>query len=156
MQFSLKVNGIADVNKYLSGYSKEVRQGVIKEVARTTANIHRQAFENAPIGAEGSLKRGVNSLAQGFAGEVWSSAAYSKDVEMGQKPGKMPNWYDLQRWVRRKLGIRKKGHLGAVTYVIQQKILKEGTKPNPFFSDAVNKYKDEFYRNIKRLLNRRA
>lgn len=153
MQFSLKVEGIKDVARDLENYSNRVRAGLLREVAKTTYGIHREAKENAPIGAEGTLKARIQASVVDLAGEAWSGAKHSLGVEMGQKPGTWPHVGDLMLWVKRKLRVPK-NRLKSVTYLIGKKIFEKGTQAQPFFEPAVNKWRDKFYNNVNRLIRK--
>ena len=153
MQLSLKIEGIKDVNGQLKAIDEKVRAGLIKEVARTTTDIHREAYTNAPMGAEGFLKKNIKFVVTDLNGEVMSNAGYSVDVEKGQKPGKWPHVGDLTRWVSRKLGVPK-NRLKGVTYLVGKKIFERGTDAQPFFEPAVKKYEKKFFANVQRMINK--
>jgi len=153
MQLSLKIEGIQETNGELKKIDAKVRGGLIREVAKTTTNIHREAYSNAPMGAEGFLKKGIRFIVTDLAGEVFSSAKYSVGVEKGQKPGTWPHVGDLTRWVSRKLGVPK-NRLKSVTYLIGKKIFEKGTDAQPFFEPAVKKHEKRFFRNVQRLINK--
>ena len=153
MEYRLSIEGLDEVKKDLKHFNERVRAGLLSEVADTTTKIHKQAKEDAPMGAEGDLKRGVGQIVTDLTGEVWSGAAHSIAVEQGQKPGKWANVEDLMLWVKRKLRVPK-NRLSSVTYLVNRKIFMKGTDAQPFFEPAVKKHGKDFHRRVMKLLKR--
>lgn len=152
MQFSIRVDGVSDINRELKKYSEDVRKGVAREVAKTINEIRNDAVLNTPVHT-GKLRQSIHSEQSGVTGSVWVGAEYGVDVEQGQKPGRWPNVGDLMFWVKKKIKPPAK-KLRSVTFLIGRKIFERGTQAQQFFEPAIRKYEKRFYNNIERLLNR--
>lgn len=75
--------------------------------------------------------------------EAGFSAEYASDVEYGRPPGSNPPIEPLFVWTRRKLNITDKERALERAYEIQEKIFEKGTRPQPYFTPAVNKVRSE-------------
>ena len=150
MDFKLQVSGIQKVNSELLKKNNKIRGGIMREVAKTATNIHKEARNDAATDT-GQLRAKIIFTVRDMAATVWSKAKYSIDVEKGQKPGRWPNPYELQGWVKRKLKVPK-NKLKGVTYLVGKKIFEQGTDAQPYFEPAVKKHGKKFYNNVKRLI----
>jgi hypothetical protein len=152
MQFSITVKGNKEVKAALRGYNEKVRKGLMQEVARAAAMIDKDAKKAAPV-ASGLLRNRITFIVRDLAATVFSNAKYSTDVEYGQKPGTWPNREDIEKWVKRKLGVSK-NKIKSVAFLVSRKIYNKGTDPQPYFEPAVKKGARFFYLRVKkRVLN---
>lgn len=67
---------------------------------------------------------------------------YAEYVEYGRRAGKMPPFYAIYQWVRKKLR-KKDDEAKSIARVIQISIGKKGTQPHPFFEPAVKNNENE-------------
>lgn len=71
------------------------------------------------------------------------TAPYASAIDTGSKPHKVDP-EDLEDWVRRKLGEKGEKNIKRRAFFISRKIKKFGTKPQPFFTKAIEDTKIKF------------
>lgn len=71
-------------------------------------------------------------------------APYAACVEFGTHPGYFPPFVKIHKWVKRKLGMKKKKESTETALKIVQSIHKHGTKPHPFFRPALKQVISEW------------
>lgn len=118
--------------------------------------VKGEAKKNAPVGATAFLQSKVagavvkvsGTHVRGVAGDY---APYARPVEKGAK-AHWPNMKNLQYWVKRKIGIKNKAELEAVTFLIGRKLSKKRYKKQPFLRPAFLDNKDQVNRFFKQAL----
>ena len=86
----------------------------------------------APVGVTGNLRLSAHAEFSGFGhAALVCDAPYAAMVEVGSRPHWVP-FGVLHRWVEIKLGITDPAEAYGVTKAIQQKIAREGTRPQWF------------------------
>lgn len=68
---------------------------------------------------------------------------YASDVEFGRVPGTMPPVKSLEKWVRRKLGV-KPADAKKTAWAVAMNIKKRGIQPTFFLDRAIKQAKSEF------------
>lgn len=103
----------------------------------------------------GSIRVQFKFFTDTYSAEVYM-ADYWKWVDKGRKPGKMPPFDDIARWVntKRTLAIDKSKRIvkkgnrlsdlkasrkNSIIYLIRRKIAKKGIEPTNFFTDTLKK-----------------
>ena len=97
----------------------------------------------APAGATGALRGSIVSEVSGntldtLRGQVASTAAHARAVEMGRRPGAMPPWGEgssLHRWVESRLGVRGERSV-SVSFLVARAISRRGTAGQGVFRRA--------------------
>lgn len=114
-----------------------IRDRISREIAEEIYERSQKNIEEMDIIASGYLKR------SGFVGKlgtgVWIVkyyAPYSVYVDYGTEPH-MPPVEPLINWAKNKLGLSDK-EAKRVAWAIATEISKYGTKPRPFFRNAVD------------------
>ena len=134
----MQIKGLAETHAKCQQVVADMRGEAFRgAMRRATALVTEQARRNAPVDT-GRLRAsitpelrvsGVNVL-----GVVGTNVKYAAAVELGSKPHWMPK-APLRQWVSRVL--RKKGaELESVTFLIQRKIARKGTKAKPYLQPA--------------------
>jgi len=150
--------------KSLDRLYKKWSPDVKKQVAKSAYNIHREAVQNVPVGADANLKVSLQTKFrdQGYTSEIGSGVLtgkaliYAEVVEFGRKPGGFPPWKEnsgLYRWVKLKLGIAGK-MTKSVAFLIARKIAKYGFKGQPYLHPAFKHEEPIFIREIKKIFKK--
>jgi hypothetical protein len=110
---------------------EEVRGRVLQFLRRVARRLSDELYQEAPVGATGSLQSSFQILSETderiFVG---SRIDYADDVAFGTDPHR-PNFENLQVWARRKLGNEE------LAGPVFRKISQEGTEPNRYDERAV-------------------
>lgn len=126
----------------------------LKRMCKTViADLHSYAVQN--IVKNATIDTGYLMKAVSFEqpkkvdeltveGTIVFDAPYAACVEYGTYPGYYPPYHKIEKWVRRRLGIKKKSELREVTFKIIQHIHKHGTMPHPFFRPAIEMVKAKY------------
>ena len=152
MQYGIEIDGIKDFNKYMKKVEKGTRDAIVRATAETATKIQGDARKAAPVDT-GQLRVKIQQRVTDKVGVVWSGAKYGEEVEMGRKPGKWANPYELMGWVKRKLGVQR-NRLKSVTYLVNKKIYEKGTKAQPYFFPAVEKHEKRYVKRIMQLIKK--
>lgn len=122
----------------------------LEMVAEAKMNLKRNRTTNTgALSASGKVQKADDGegVDAGFFSEQ-SQHGYAAAVEYGRGPTQQPSEdgislrQSLRAWVRRKLNLQGK-ELENATFLIARKIHREGTKPQPFFTPAVEKVKEK-------------
>ena len=132
--YSLEIKGldqmVADFKKAGANYPSLLRQAMDKGTnkIKTTA---REVIRTNGTTFQGNLARSITVReATESRGVVGVGERYGFPVEFGRRPGSMPPSAPLERWAAIKLG---KPGMG---FVIAKKIMRQGTKAQPFMGPA--------------------
>lgn len=150
----------ASINRLVEDVNQAGSRGMqavgMEIVAEAKANLKRNRTTNTGVlSSSGKVqKQSDGTVDAGFFSKD-SSEGYAAAVEYGRGPsrrrGAIPLRETLKAWVRRKLGGRamrsaavfsKKSEeelIESTAFLIARKIHKHGTKPQPFFTPAVEK-----------------
>lgn len=71
-----------------------------------------------------------------------SNKGYAEAVEYGKKAGSFPPLAEIRAWAKKKLRIEER-RLNSAAFFISRKIARKGTRPQPFFTPAVQKNQQE-------------
>ncbi len=131
----------------LLSYALEIRALIIKKIDEEKINFSGDLRK--------SITAEVNKEVGAYVIKVGSNMEYAPFVHEGTKPHWTPK-EPIQKWVRLKLGIKGKKELKKVTFLVQRKIAKVGTKKRPFLrlvfeqekSKAVKKITNEIIKRI--------
>ena len=130
-------------------------------VAEAKMNLKRnRTSDQGNLSASGKVQkdkgRGVD--AGFFSAE--GGQGYAAAVEYGRGPTKeaSPDGITLETsikaWVHRKLGIAKGKKLDTVAFLIARKIHRKGTKAQPFFVPAVEKFADKIQDIVDKIIKK--
>ena len=76
--------------------------------------------------------------------QITYSAPYSDVIEYGRFPGSMPPPEALEKWVRRKLGVRNEKEVKRVAFTIAMAIKKRGMDGTFFLTQSLDQTELEF------------
>lgn len=168
MSVKVKLDNPQKLQKDIKNYFKKVGLSTGEALDVTAFQIHEEA-----INILGSQKtNNTGHLAQNItvskpsdgtmARRVGTETGYGLYVEFGRPPGKPPpikQWTgreeELDRWVKRKLGLRGKAAKTAAWF-IALKIGERGTKPQPFLRPAFERTKKRLILNVRKELAKNA
>jgi hypothetical protein len=104
-------------------------------VGQVSLLVRDRRYDTGALGQ--SITDRLTRPSQGaWLGEVYSPLVYAPVMEFGRRPGaRMPPIDPIQRWVRRKLGLRSSEARG-VAFVIARSIGRRGIPGAFFFRDA--------------------
>ena len=132
-----------DIEKLLKNAPEQLKNKIKTEVNEVSENIANDARRLCTVGVSGELRRSIRVKHEGDDTLVGTDIKYAPYVEYGTKP----HWTSAKNlidWAMYKLkaGSGKKGEQKAlsVAYAIVNKIAKEGTKPHPFLTPAIDKW----------------
>ena len=174
----VEVEGIRGLNAKLDDLLKDVNQagsrGVqavgMEIIAEAKQNLKRNRTTNTgALSASGKVqKQSDGSIDAGFF-STDSSQGYAAAVEYGrgpsQKSGSIPLRETLKAWVKRKLGGRAmrsaatfskqsvEQMIESTAFLIARKIHRHGTKPQPFFTPAVEKVQQKLEDIMSKYIN---
>lgn len=74
--------------------------------------------------------------------EIIYPAPYAEAVHNGRDPGSMPPPKSLEKWVRRKLGVRPQ-NVPNVAFAIAKSIEERGIQPCPFLDQSIQRARNE-------------
>jgi HK97 gp10 family phage protein len=153
----IEIEGLRELRANLEKAARTTQQGAMKGlqevgleiVAEAKLNLQRNGTNNRrTLSNSGKVQKDKDGVDVGFFGKG-SKGGYAAAVEYGRGPTEKPSEdgitlrTSLRDWVHRKLGIPKGKELETATFLIARKIHKEGTKPQPFFTPAVEKFQDK-------------
>lgn len=102
-------------------------------------NVRKPKYKALPLADTGYLLRNtfyqLERDSKGGTAKVYANTNYAAALNFGTAPHWVPFRY-LHVWVRNKLGIRDKRSY-AVAKAIQRHIAEKGTRPYPYFDDAM-------------------
>lgn len=91
----------------------------------------------------GTLLKTANIERQFLNKQIVYPASYADHVEFGRSKGSFPPVAPLQKWARRKLGIKEK-EAKSVGWAIAKSIQKRGIAASPFLRPGIEKARQEF------------
>lgn len=150
MKVKVDVIGDKEIIQALKNLSTEKSRLVKSEVYATGIDVRREAQEKLREMKAWDLGNLANSILVdlkdgGMAADVGPEAAYGPHVEFGTRPH-FPPLEALERWARR--------HGFESAWPICKAISERGLPARPFMFPAWLALKDEFWKRIKRLLER--
>ena len=151
----LEIEGLRGLKADLQKTSRNAGKGMMKGlqavgleiIAEAKVNLNQnKTYDKGDLSASGKVQKDKTGVDVGFFSKD-SDQGYAAAVEYGRGPsrnkGEIPLRKTLKAWVHRKLGIPYGKELERATYLITRKIHRKGTKPQPFFTPAVEKIADK-------------
>lgn len=151
----IKIEGLKNLRADFARASAKAGDGAMEGlqnvgleiVAEAKKNLNQNKTNNTGVlRASGKVQKDKGGIDAGFFAEG-STEGYAAYVEYGRGPtkkaGQIPLRTTLKAWVHRKLGIPYGKELENVTYLITRKIHRKGTKAQPFFTPAVQKFEEK-------------
>ena len=148
----IEIEGLRELKADFAKASAKAGDGVMKGLEKVGLDIVAEAKKNlnqnktnntGTLRASGKVQKDKEGVDAGFFAEG-SNEGYATFVEYGRGPtrqaGQIPLRTTLKAWVHRKLGIPYGKELESATYLIARKIHRKGTKAQPFFTPAVQKF----------------
>lgn len=141
--------------KELNNRERRLVKAGVQEAAKILHNEVVQSAagkrsEKVSMGASGQFLQSIQFAPYGpYSWKVFSNAPYAQWVEYGRKPGKAPPPGVLDRWVRLKLKVPPK-EVRSVSYLVGQKIAKEGIKEKKHFRNSMARKKMEIINIIRK------
>ena len=172
MAFSVRLDGIKDIQDALKDINGKLKQDVGDEINASALNILTGAKRLAPVNL-GQLRNQIALVKESeLTYGVESKASYSPYIEFGTGPqvsvpkdftayaaqfkgksgGKFKDMVEaLMLWVKRK-GIGD-GNDNGLAYVIARSILRKGIRPQPFLIPSYETEKPKLIQRLKKLLD---
>lgn len=151
----IEIEGLRNLRADLARASAKAGDGVMEGLQKVGLEIVAEAKKNlnqnktnntGTLRASGKVQKDKDGVDAGFFAEG-STDGYAAHVEYGRGPtknaGQIPLRTTLKAWVHRKLGIPYGKELESATYLIARKIHRKGTKAQPFFTPAVQKFEEK-------------
>lgn len=151
----IEIEGLRNLRADLARASARAGDGVMEGLQKVGLEIVAEAKKNlnqnktnntGTLRASGKVQKDKDGVDAGFFAEG-STEGYAAHVEYGRGPtkkaGQIPLRTTLEAWVHRKLGIPYGKGLESATYLIARKIHRKGTKAQPFFTPAVQKFEEK-------------
>lgn len=147
----VKIEGMRELEANLRKMTQDVGQSALiglqavglEIVAEAKENLKRNRTNNTGVlRASGKVQKTDDGVDAGFFSDG-SSDGYAAVVEYGRgptkttTPGPIPVRDMIKAWAHKKLGIPYGKELDKAAYFITKKIHARGTKPQPFFTPAV-------------------
>ncbi len=160
-----KLTGDAVILRKLSSISTDLLDNIYQIMLDVAANVVRDAKANISAGrgfATGSLEEGVRFVPSNSGGKITitfeSTEAYWPEVEFGIAPEGMtkshtPPSSAIESWILTK-GFGAGSRLKSLAFAIARKIGEEGTTPNPFIRNALDKNKADLINRIQKEITR--
>lgn len=150
MRVTVDLVGDKAIMKALQHLGKEKKRLVKNEVRASGLDVQREARNNLKESKAWDLGNLANSIfvdltTDGMTAEVGPEAPYGAHVEYGTRPH-FPPLDALERWARR--------HGFDSAWPIAKAISERGTPARPYLFPAWLAVKDEFWKRIKRMLER--
>ena len=117
----------------------KIRKAISGKIADFIFAKSQQNIVDMKISDTANLLRSGELVDEGEYFSVFYSAPYSQVVDEGRDPGPISPEV-LFGWVKRKLGVQL-DKVKNVAFLIARKIRARGTKPQPFFSNAIEQTK---------------
>lgn len=133
MATAIEIKGLEKLIKLADKYPAVAEKHVNSAIKVSLELIKSVARSGAPVGVGRNLREGWAIQMGRFSGKLTSTArsetgfAYGLAIEHGTRPHWVPI-SALKPWAEKK---------GINPWAVQRSIAKKGTKPNPFFSKAV-------------------
>lgn len=129
--------------------NKMKNEEVVKSLETILMWLWRKVAEKTPSVTgylSGSIKpSSITGTGINIQGSIGSPVAYALPVEMGRKPGKMPNVEAIKMWMKSKLKIDD----NKTAFLISRAIMRNGIKPVSMFKNTLDEETDY----INRMLN---
>ncbi len=151
----IEIEGLKNLRADFARASSKAGDGVMKGlqsvgleiIAEAKQNLNQNKTNNTgTLRASGKVQSDRDGVDAGFFAQG-SNEGYATFVEYGRGPtkqaGQIPLRTTLKAWVHRKLGIPYGKELDSATYLIARKIHRKGTKAQPFFTPAVQKFEEK-------------
>lgn len=151
----IEIEGLRNLRADLARASARAGDGAMEGLQKVGLEIVAEAKKNlnqnktnntGTLRASGKVQKDKDGVDAGFFAEG-STDGYAAHVEYGRGPtknaGQIPLRTTLKAWVHRKLGIPYGKELESATYLIARKIHRKGTKAQPFFTPAVQKFEEK-------------
>lgn len=127
---------------------------------KTVTYGETEVAKRAPVGVSGNLRAGIfGKVLQYNRGKIavqGPAVRYAEVVEYGRKPGKFPPQAPIMLWVKRVIRPRE-GELESVTFLIQRKIARKGTKGKFMFKKAeksIRRFAGQAFQQAKETIER--
>jgi hypothetical protein len=150
MRVTVDLVGDREVMRALERLSDEKKRRVKAEVRASGIDVQREAKERLKALRAWDLGNLANSIlvdltADGMTAEIGPEAPYGPHIEFGTKPH-FPPLDALEGWAKR--------HGFDSAWPIAKAISEKGTPAQPFLFPAWLAVKDEFWKRIRRMLER--
>jgi len=123
----------------------EILKAIDKKMDKLAEDIFSKSQSNIidqGIIDEGTLLK-TGNINRGFLNKkIVYPVPYADEIEFGRTPGSMPSISSLTGWVTRKLGITDIKKAKTIAFVIARDIKRNGQRPRPFLSPAIEAVKN--------------
>ncbi len=144
----IEIEGLNDLHVKFDRVTREVfqeadaglKKGGMKIIADAQQNLRTNGTNNTGLLSNSGK---VQKIDVGYdIGFFSKGKGYAEYVEYGRRAGRFPPLADIRAWARKKLRVEDK-RLNSAAFLIGRKIARKGTRPQPFFTPAVQKNQQE-------------
>ena len=137
----MEIKGLAELTAAFAKQPEIAAKHINKAIKRSIIALQAAAIEHVPVDT-GTLVGRLDPSFKNMAGALKANTDYAIYVHEGTKPH-WPPYSDPNRGV----GLWAKRH-GIAAFLVARGIARHGTKPHPFFQQAIDEKKDELDANF--------
>lgn len=159
----IQVEGLDQLQRRFARLPKEVQRTCFNAMQAGAMDIIADAKNNLRsntsvvtglLRASGKVQKVNDStLDAGFFSSENKGNGYAWFVEYGRKAGKFPPVDEIAQWVYKKFHLKDRKEAASIGFMIARKIAREGTKPHPFFSPAIERGWSKMMAKIQSIIN---
>lgn len=117
-------------------------KGKVQDKIRDIAiDLSNEMKKEAPV-FRGTLRDSIQVQETRGYFAVGPQVKYASNIQYGTPPDTEPSLVSLEKWVRRKMGI--KDYSWAIAQNLKKKIMDEGPEKNPFISRAIENVRRKY------------
>lgn len=153
------MEGLNDLHLKFDKVTREVfmeadeglKKGGMKIIADAQQNLKANGSNNTGLLSNSGKTQRIDA---GYdVGFFSSGKGYAEYVEYGRRAGRFPPLADIRAWTKKKLRVEER-RLNSAAFLIGRKIARKGTRPQPFFSPALQKNQREIMDAVSDAVNK--
>ena len=163
MAQEMKVEGLDQVTKALKGISRRLDEELDTALVNAGRSIVGQAIRNirengswtyGHLANLGGVQRADDGTVDAGFFELGEVRGYADVVEYGRRAGRMPPPDALAAWAYKKFQLKDWGEAFRRAWLIARSIGRNGTKPHPYLTPAMENGKYELEREVRNAIRR--
>lgn len=153
------MEGLNDLHLKFDKVTREVfmeadeglKKGGMKIIADAQRNLKANGSNNTGLLSNSGKTQKIDV---GYdVGFFSKGKGYAEYVEYGRRAGRFPPLADIRAWTKKKLRVEER-RLNSAAFLIGRKIARKGTRPQPFFSPALQKNQREIMDAVSDAVNK--
>lgn len=163
MAQEMKVEGLDQVTKALKGISRRLDEELDTALVNAGRSIVGQATRNLNANSSwvtghlanlGGVQRADDGTVDAGFFELGETRGYADVVEYGRRAGRMPPPDALAAWAYKKFQLRDLREAFARAWAMAKTIARNGTRPHPYLTPAMENGKYELEREVRNAIRR--